>query len=113
MQNAFALGNRQLVIRTGKVIHPDKLITGFGQRGDSFLQNIQFLLSRREIGIFDFALGSKQRRQVRIVNVAQTVRVEFSHALQREGEALRRLLWQAVNQVDIGRRKADITRVVE
>jgi hypothetical protein len=87
------------------VIHADKLIAGFGQRGDGFLQDIQLLLGRRQIGIFDFALGGKERRQMRIVKDAQAVRVEFGHALQRKGEAFRRLLWQAVNQVNIGRGK--------
>ncbi|WP_414016201.1 oxygen-independent coproporphyrinogen III oxidase, partial [Enterobacter ludwigii] len=84
---AFTLGNSQLVIRTSKVIHADELITGFGQRGDGFLQNIQLLLGRRQVGIFDFALSGKQRRQMRIVKDAQAVRVEFGHAFQREGEA--------------------------
>ena len=95
------------------MIHADKLIAGVGQRGDGFLQDIQLLLGRRQIGIFDFALGGKERRQMRVVKDAQAVRTEFSHALQRKGEALRRLLWQAVNQVNIGRRKTDVTRMVE
>ena len=95
------------------MIHADKLIAGVGQRGDGFLQDIQLLLGRRQIGIFDFALGGKERRQVRVVKDAEAVRAEFSHALQRKGEAFRRLLWQAVNQVDVGRGKADVTCVVE
>ena len=67
VQYPFALSNGQLVIRTGKVIHADKLIAGVGQRGDGFLQDIQLLLGRRQIGIFDFALGGKERRQMRVV----------------------------------------------
>ena len=59
MQYPFALSNGQLVIRTGKVIHADKLIAGVGQRGDGFLQDIQLLLGRRQIRIFDFALSGE------------------------------------------------------
>jgi hypothetical protein len=58
VQHAFTLSNRQLIIRTGKVIHTDKLIAGFGQRSNGFLQDIQLLLGRAEIGIFDFALAA-------------------------------------------------------
>lgn len=101
VENTFALGNRQLIVRAGKVIHSDKLIAGFGQRGDGLLQNVQLLLGGRQIRIFDFALSGEQRRQVRIVKDAQTVRVKLSHAFKRVGEALRRLLRQAVNQVYI------------
>jgi len=50
---------------------------------------------------------------VRIVKDAQTVRVELSHAFKRVGEALRRLLRQAVNQVYIRSGKADLSRMVE
>ena len=50
---------------------------------------------------------------MRIVKDAQAVRVKLGHTLQREGEALWRLFWQAVNQVNIGRRKADFTRMIE
>ncbi len=42
MQHAFTLGHRQLVIRTGKVIHTDKLIARLCQEGDGFLQDIEF-----------------------------------------------------------------------
>lgn len=73
MENTFALGNRQFIVRAGKVIHSDKLIAGFGQRGDGLLQYVQLLLGGRQIRIFDFALSGEQRRQVRIVKDAQTV----------------------------------------
>ncbi len=56
MQDTFPLGNRQLVIRAGKVIHADKLIASIGQRGDGFLQDIQLLLGGWQVGVFDFAL---------------------------------------------------------
>ncbi|MNV37055.1 hypothetical protein D3C71_1285580 [compost metagenome] len=113
MQHAFTLGNRQLVIRAGKVVHADKLVASLCQRSDGFLQDIQLLLRRGQVSIFDFALGGKQRRQVRVVKNAQAVRIQLSHAFQSEGEAFRRLLREAVNQVDIRGSKSDFARVVQ
>ena len=43
MQNAFTLGYRQFIIRTGKVVHADKLISRGRQRIDGFLKNVQLL----------------------------------------------------------------------
>lgn len=73
MQHAFTLGHRQLVIRTGKVIHTDKLIARLRQEGDGFLQDIEFLLRTRQVSIFDFALSSKNGRQMRVVKDTQTM----------------------------------------
>ena len=56
MQYTFSLSNSQFVVRAGKVIHTNKLITGAGQRSDGLLQNIELLLRRRQISVFDFAL---------------------------------------------------------
>ena len=112
MQNAFALGNRQFIIRPGEMVHTDKLIAALHQRSDGLLQNIQFLLRGRQISLFDFALGGKQRRQMRVVEYAQAIRVKFRHTLQRISEAFGRLFRQAVYQVDIGGSKADFARMV-
>ena len=113
MQHAFALGHCQLVIRASKVIHTDKLIARLCQEGDGFLQDIEFLLRTRQVSIFDFALGGKNSWQMRVVKDAQTVRVQFRHAFQGKGETLRRLLRQAVNQVNVGGGKANFTRMVK
>lgn len=59
MQNALTLGNGQLVIRAGKVIHPDELIARLRQRRDGLLQDIEFLLRAGQIGLFDFALSGE------------------------------------------------------
>ena len=77
------------------------------------MQNIQLLFCRRQVGIFDFTLSGEERRQMRIVEYAQTIGVELGHFLQRKGKTLRRLFRQAVNQIDIRRGKTNLTRVVE
>ncbi len=87
MQYTFALSHRHFVIRTGKVVHTDKLIARLRQRGDGFLQDIQLLLRTRQVGIFDFALSGKERRQMRVVKDAQAVRIQLSHTFQGKGEA--------------------------
>ena len=81
MQNAFTLGYRQFIIRTGKVVHADKLISRGRQRNNRLLKNVQLLFCRRQIGVFDFALRSKERWQMRIVEYAQTIGVELRHFL--------------------------------
>ncbi|MNE62047.1 hypothetical protein D3C80_1573060 [compost metagenome] len=106
MQFPFALCHGQFIIRAGKVVHADKLIAGLGQRGDGLLQDIQFLLRAGQIRIFDFALGCKQVRHVGVVKYAEAIRVEFRHPLQGVSKALRRLLWQPVDQINIGGVKA-------
>ena len=113
VQHAFTLGHRQLVIRTGKVIHTDKLIARLRQEGDGFLQDIEFLLRTRQVSIFDFALSSKNGRQMRVVKDTQTIGVQLRHAFQGKSETLRRLFRQAVNQVDVGGGKANLTRMVK
>ena len=50
---------------------------------------------------------------MRIVKHAQAVRIELGDLLQGKGEALRRLLRQAVDEVDIGRGKTNLPRMVE
>lgn len=112
VQNTLALGNRQLVIRAGKVIHPNELITCFGQRGDGLLQNIQLLLWAGQVSIFDFSCAAKQRWQVRIVKDTQAVGIELSHPLQGKGKAFRRLFWQTIDEVNVGRGKANLTRTI-
>ena len=67
----------------------------------------------RQVSIFDFALGGKNSWQMRVVKDAQTVRVQFRHTLQGKGETLRRLFRQAVNQVNVGGGKANLTRMVK
>ena len=106
MQLAFALRNRQLVVRARKVIHADELIAGAGQESDALLQDIQLLLRARQVGVFDFALGGEQVRHMRVVEHAEAIGIQLSHPLQRESEAFRRLFRQAVDQIDIGRAEA-------
>ena len=84
------------------MVHADKLIACRRQRADGLLEDLQLLFSGGEIGIFNFALCGKERGQMRIVKHAQAVRIELGDLLQGKGEALRRLLRQAVDEVDIG-----------
>ncbi len=44
VQHAFELRDGQFVVRTGKMVHPDKPITSLSKRYDRLPQNIQFLL---------------------------------------------------------------------
>ena len=50
---------------------------------------------------------------MRVVKDAQTSGVQLRHAFQGKGETLRRLFRQAVNQVDVGGGKANLTRMVK
>ena len=50
---------------------------------------------------------------MRVVKHAQAVRVELGDLLQGEGKALRRLLRQAVDEVDIGRSKSNLPRMAK
>lgn len=113
MQYVFTLGYRQFVIRTGKVIYIDKLIVRLRQEGDGFLQDIEFLLRIRQVSIFDFALSSKNGRQMRVVKDIQTIGVQFRYTFQGKGEIFRRLFRQVVNQVDVGGGKINFTRMVK
>ena len=54
-----------------------------------------------KVGVFNLALSGKQRRQVRVVEDAQSVWIQLSNAFQGKGETFRRLFWQTINQIDI------------
>ena len=102
MQLAFALCHSQLVIRLGKVIHADELITAAGKERDSPLQHGQLLLRSRHILFLQLALRSKAAGQMGIVEDGETRRIRLEHLFQRMVEALFVLMRQTIDQVEIG-----------
>src|SRR5690554_305053 len=92
VQAPCTLRNRQAVIRLGKVVHADVLITRLKQAVDSVMQNGQFLLRRWQRIILDAGLRIKTFRQMRITEYRQPIRRHFQYSFESIRKAFRRLV---------------------
>ncbi|MNP68087.1 hypothetical protein D3C76_1639930 [compost metagenome] len=67
LQGRFFLGNRQLVVGQGEVVHADVAVAGADQLLDGALQHFQFLRGCRQFIAVDAPLGHEAFRQVGVV----------------------------------------------
>ena len=113
LQLAFFLGHRQFVVGQGKVVHADVAVTGLGQLFDGGLQHQQFFCRRGQVVGVDPPLGHEAFRQVRVVEHRQAVRLQADDFFHGARKVQRRLLGQAVDQVDIDRAKLQGARCID
>ena len=103
LQGAFFLGDGQLVVGQGEVIHADVAIAGGGQLVDGGVEHFQLGRGRRQVGAVDAPLGHEALGQVGVVEHRQAVGLQADDLLHGAGEAFRGLLGQAVDQVEVDR----------
>ena len=99
IQLALLLGNAQLVIGFGEMVHADIHIAGSGKLFDALLQNSQLLFRTGHVRFIDATLRFKQLGHMRIIKQRNPIRTDLDNALQGGGKTFFALQWQAVNQI--------------
>ncbi|MDT4874573.1 hypothetical protein FQZ97_1098810 [compost metagenome] len=87
------------------MIHADIAVAGGVKLGDAGLQYRQFVGRAGQVVAVDAPLRREPLGQVGVVEQRQPVGLQGDDLVQGQGEALRGLLGQAVDQVDIDRAK--------
>ena len=100
LQETFFEGDGELVVRFGKVVHPDEDVATLSQGLDAILQHIEFFFAAgNDIGV-DTALRFEDMRQVGVVVEGKAVGVEGQDRVDGGFDAFGVLVRQAVNQID-------------
>lgn len=100
LQETFFEGDGELVVRFGKVVHPDEDVAALSQGLDAILQHIEFFFAAgNDIGV-DTALRFEDMRQVGVVVEGEAVGVEGQDRVDGGFDAFGVLMRQAVNQID-------------
>ncbi|MNI75300.1 hypothetical protein D3C73_1314390 [compost metagenome] len=103
LQGTFFLGDGQLVVGQGEVVHADVAIAGGGELLDGGPEHLQLGCRGRQVVAVDTPLRHEALRQVSIVEDREAVGLQADHFLDGAGEAFRGLLGQAVDQVQVDR----------
>src|SRR6185295_10368985 len=112
VQRSLILRAAYLVIGPREVIQPDVAITRLGQLVNRGSEDAKFLQS----------LGQESReapllflhpRHVSVTEHRDSIRIHLDNLVNRIGEALSRLMWQPVDQIDVDALESDFAAIVE
>ena len=76
LQQAFAQGDGEFVVRFGEMVHADEDVAGFAEAAHGVLQDVEFFFAGRDGGCVDAPLGFEDVRQVGVVVEGEAVGVE-------------------------------------
>src|SRR5579863_2408332 len=112
VQGALALGDGQLVAGLREMVHADVQVSGLEKFEQPGAKNFKLLHTLREVG-GEGALLFFQPRDMGVAEQSNPIGCQLHNLVDRVSEALRGLIGQAVNQIDVDAVESQLARSEE